>query len=111
MLAFLLVREEVFSVEPESAARVLTEDARPVLEAADAALDAVGSWRHETIEQALRQSLVADLKRKPRHAFGPVRVAVSGRRVSPPLFESLELLGKERTRRRIRRALSEHVGT
>jgi glutamyl-tRNA synthetase len=110
LLAFLLVREEVFAVEPESAARVLTEDARTVLEAADAALGAVGSWSHETIEQALRQSLVEDLKRKPRHAFGPVRVAVSGRRVSPPLFESLELLGKERTRRRIRRALAEHVG-
>ncbi len=38
---------------------------------------------------------------KPRHAFGPVRVAVTGRRISPPLFESLELLGRERSLSRL----------
>ena len=110
LLAFLFVREDVFGVDPESAARVLTEDARPVLEAADAALDAVEPWNHQSIEHALRHCLVDELGRKPRQAFGPVRVAVSGRRVSPPLFESLELLGRERARRRIRRALAQHVG-
>jgi glutamyl-tRNA synthetase len=42
---------------------------------------------------------------KPRHAFGPVRVAVTGRRISPPLFESMELLGRERSLGRLQRAL------
>ena len=41
---------------------------------------------------------------KPKVAFGPVRVAVSGRRVSPPLFESLEILGRDRTLARLRSA-------
>jgi glutamyl-tRNA synthetase len=42
---------------------------------------------------------------KPRNAFGPVRVAVTGARVSPPLFESMELLGRECSLRRLRAAL------
>ena len=43
---------------------------------------------------------------KPKLAFGPVRVAVTGRRVSPPLFESLELLGRDRTLNRLRAGLA-----
>ena len=49
------------------------------------------------IEEALKSALVEGLGPKPRQAFGPVRVAVSGRTVSPPLYESIELLGRERT--------------
>jgi glutamyl-tRNA synthetase len=41
---------------------------------------------------------------KPRNAFGPVRIAVTGSRVSPPLFESLELLGRERSLARLEAA-------
>ncbi|HEY6740000.1 MAG TPA: glutamate--tRNA ligase [Actinopolymorphaceae bacterium] len=110
MLGFLLVDDAAFTVDPDSAARVLTEDARPVLEAARDALAALPSWEREPIEQALRKALIEDLGRKPKHAFGPVRVAVSGRRISPPLFESLELLGRERTLGRIDRALEREVG-
>jgi glutamyl-tRNA synthetase len=58
-------------------------------------------WTTEAIEAALRATLVDDMGLKPRHAFGPVRVAVTGRRVSPPLFESMELLGRERSLRRL----------
>ncbi len=54
------------------------------------------------IEEALRAALVEGLGLKPRHAFGPVRVAITGRRVSPPLFESMELLGRERSLARLR---------
>ncbi|WP_020574786.1 glutamate--tRNA ligase [Actinopolymorpha alba] len=110
MLAFLLVREDVFTVDPESAARVLVEDAKAVLEAADAALRNLSTWDRASIEQTLRHVLIDELGRRPKHAFGPVRVAVTGRRVSPPLFESLELLGRERTLTRIRHALDQHVG-
>ena len=49
----------------------------------------------------MRAKLVDELGLKPRNAFGPVRVAITGRKVSPPLFESLELLGREETLRRL----------
>ena len=52
--------------------------------------------RHRA-ESALRTALVEAMGLKPRLAFGPVRVAVTGRRISPPLFESLDLLGRERS--------------
>ncbi|MEQ7124794.1 glutamate--tRNA ligase [Actinopolymorpha sp. B11F2] len=110
LLAFLFVREGAFTVDPEAAARVLTTDAGPVLSAAYEALAALAVWDRAAIEQALRQVLVEKLGRKPKHAFGPVRVAVTGRRVSPPLFESLELLGAHRTLGRIERALEVDVG-
>jgi glutamyl-tRNA synthetase len=107
MLSFLLVDDEHFTVEPETAARSLTEDSRPVLEAALAALDGLGddAWGTEQIEAALRTALITDLGIKPKHAFGPVRAAITGRRVSPPLFESLELLGRERALQRMRDCL------
>ena len=56
--------------------------------------------------RSLREALVEGLGLKPRNAFGPVRVAVTGRRVSPPLFESLELLGRERSLARLQSALA-----
>lgn len=104
MLGFLLVADDEFSVDTDAAERALGPDAEPVIAAATAALEAVPDWRHEPIEQALRTSLVNDLGLKPKHAFTPVRVATTGRRVSPPLFESLELLGRERTLGRLRAA-------
>jgi glutamyl-tRNA synthetase len=68
-------------------------------------LEDVDSWATSAIETALRERLVEQLGLKPRHAFGPVRVAVTGARVSPPLFESMELLGRERSLMRLRAAL------
>jgi glutamyl-tRNA synthetase len=101
LVAFLFVREGAFTLDPEAAARVLTTDAGPVLSAAYDALAALATWDRTVIERALREALVEKLGRKPKHAFGPVRVAVTGRRVSPPLFESLELLGRERSLARL----------
>ena len=49
-------------------------------------------------------ALLEGLDLKPRKAFGPIRVAVTGATVSPPLFESLELLGRDRSLRRLREA-------
>ena len=106
MLGFLLVDEEAFALDPDDAAKVLTGDSVPVLEASVAALGALQSWDTGSIEQALRVALVDGLGLKPKHAFGPVRVAVTGRRVSPPLFESLELLGRERSLGRLRDGLA-----
>jgi glutamyl-tRNA synthetase len=105
MLQFLFVDEPHFTIDEDAAARDLTPDATSVLEASIAALEAVDDWASEPIETTLRDALVAGLGLKPRLAFGPLRAAVTGRRVSPPLFESIELLGRERTLSRLKRAL------
>ena len=97
MLGFLLVDEADFTRDPADVEKLLDADGRAVVKAAHDALAALDTWTTEAIDEALREALVEDLGLKPRHAFGPVRVAVSGSRVSPPLFESLELLGRERS--------------
>ena len=83
---------------------------REALQAAEAALKDVGTWESAPIEAALRDALVRGLDLKPRVAFSPVRVAVTGRQVAPPLFESIELLGRERTLARLARALGALTG-
>ncbi len=75
----------------------------PMLEAATAALTSLEPFTAESIEAALRAA--ADgLGLKPRQAFQPIRVAVTGSKISPGLFESIELLGREKTLSRIGRA-------
>ena len=106
MLAFLFAGEDSFAVDTADAERGLGAGGAPVLQAAHAALDGVGSWTAGAIEDALRTALVEKMGLKPRAAFGPVRVAVTGRRISPPLFESIELLGRERALRRLAAALA-----
>jgi glutamyl-tRNA synthetase len=69
--------------------------------AAHEALSALESGETAAIEEALRSALIEGLGLKPRNAFGAVRVAVTGHRISPPLFESLELLGRESSLRRL----------
>jgi glutamyl-tRNA synthetase len=93
MLAFLFLDEVVY--DETDVAKVLDAEGVTVVDAAREALAGLTEWRTATIEEALRAKLVDELGLKPRNAFGPVRVAVTGRRVSPPLFESLELLGRE----------------
>ena len=107
LLRFLLVDEEDFIVVDQE---LLTDAARPVLSAAIAALDPLPAWIAAPVETVLRAALVQRLGLKPRNAFGPVRIAVTGRRISPPLFESLELLGRERTMRRLERARADIPG-
>jgi glutamyl-tRNA synthetase len=100
LLTFLFVDE--LEIDPAAAEKQLAGlDAAEVLTAATAALGALADWTTPTIESALKTALVEQLGRKPRQAFGPVRVAISGRTVSPPLYESIELLGRERTLARL----------
>jgi len=93
-----------YELDPRAAAKELGPDAAPVLDAAIAALEGVGEWTTANIEAALKAALLDDLGLKPRKAFGPIRVGVSGGLVSPPLFESLELLGSNRSLERLRSA-------
>jgi glutamyl-tRNA synthetase len=99
MMGFLFV--DKVDIDPDAAAKQLGPDQMPVVDAARGALGDVADWSGAAIESALRAALVDGLGLKPRNAFGPVRVAVTGRTVSPPLFESLELLGKERSLARL----------
>ena len=101
MLRFLLAPEAEFAVDEAAAGKHLGAAGQSVLAAAVPALDALSEWTHEAIEQALRAALVDGLGLKPRHAFGPIRVAVTGSAVSPPLFESMEILGRDRSRARL----------
>jgi glutamyl-tRNA synthetase len=96
MLGFLFVDEASFALVDE-----LDDDGRDVVRAAHGSLAGLESWSTADIEAALRSTLVEELGLKPRLAFGPVRIAVTGRKVSPPLFESLELLGRDRSLSRL----------
>ena len=78
----------------------------PVVRAALAAMEGLSTWSTAEIEAGLRAALIDEMGLKPRKAFGPVRIAISGRKVSPPLFESMELLGRERSLTRLRDALA-----
>jgi glutamyl-tRNA synthetase len=101
MLSFLFKADDAIDVA-DDARKGLPENLTEVLDAAIAALEPVTDWTAENIQEALRTALVEELDIKPRKAFGPVRTAVSGRRISPPLFESMVILGKDSSLSRIR---------
>ena len=101
MLAFLFKADDAIDIAAD-ALKGLPENLTDVLDAAIAALEPVEDWTPEAIQATLKQALVEDLGLKPRLAFGPVRTAVSGRRISPPLFESMVILGKESSLRRLK---------
>ncbi|WP_346008453.1 glutamate--tRNA ligase [Janibacter terrae] len=100
----------------EDARAGLKGDAGQVLEAAITALQGLhvpagvlsqenrdaNEWHAERIEATLREAIVEGMGIKPRLAFGPLRTAVSGARISPPLFESMEILGQSSTLARLR---------
>lgn len=103
MLGFFFVRDEDLVVEADALA-ALGPRSGEVLDAAVAALETLppAGFVTSRIEAALRAAIVDGLGIKARVAFGPLRTAVTGRRVSPPLFESMEILGKESTLARVR---------
>jgi glutamyl-tRNA synthetase len=89
-------------VEPDPAE---LDGGGPMLEAAIESLESLEPFEAEAIEGALREAADAQ-GLKPRQAFQPLRVAVTGSRISPGLFESMELLGPETTLRRLRAAVA-----
>ena len=104
MLGFLFTTADRLEYA-DDALSGLPVNAPDVLAAALEALEEIPAeeWTTERIQTGLAARLVDGLGLKPRVAYGPVRVATSGRRVSPPLFESLELLGREESLARLER--------
>ncbi len=106
MLGFLFVDEESFTRDAADVEKLLDEQGRTIVQASYDAVAELPTWSTAAIQEALQAKLVDELELKPRVAFGPVRVAITGRRVSPPLFESMELLGRDRSLSRLRSALT-----
>ncbi|CAB4912816.1 MAG: glutamate--tRNA ligase [Actinobacteria bacterium] len=104
MLNFLFVKN--FEVATDSLSKVIDSAAKEVLKRALKELEPISDWTHSSIEAALRASLIDEMGLKPRIAFGAVRIATTGSTISPPLFESMELLGKEASLARISGALT-----
>ncbi len=100
MLGFLFADSAQIAIE-EDAKKALPENARQIVSAAIGALSSLTNFSTEAIQVALNEVLVEQMGEKPKNAFGPLRTAISGRRVSPPLFESMEILGKDQTLARL----------
>ncbi len=110
LIKFAYVADDDFGFDEKSAAKNLGADAVPVLDAAIAACEGVGEWTTPALEEALQAALIDGLELKPRKAYGPVRVGVTGAAVSPPLFESMEILGRETSLRRLAQARAVAAG-
>jgi glutamyl-tRNA synthetase len=102
MLGFLFVDDDGLVVEPDALAK-LPENAGEILDAAIGVLEGLDDFSPEFQQAALNAVLVEEMGIKPRFAFGPLRVAITGRLVSPPLFESMDILGQYHSVERLKR--------
>jgi glutamyl-tRNA synthetase len=98
LVSFLFKSADQIVIEDDAKAG-LPENTAEVLTAAVAAIEPIADadFKTETVQAALQAALIDGLGLKPRVAFGPLRTGISGRRISPPLFESMEILGKAET--------------
>ena len=103
MLNFLFVKE--FAVDADSLPKISDSQSKEVLKVSYEQLQSLGDWTHESIEGVLRAALIDGMALKPRIAFGAVRIAVTGSHISPPLFESMQLLGRDKSLARIKASL------
>ncbi|WP_025274084.1 glutamate--tRNA ligase [Haloglycomyces albus] len=103
MMRFFFAGQD-FEMEAGSVKKGFKEGSDAVLDASINALEGLDDWRTDGIESVLKTALVERMELKPRKAFTPLRVAVSGKTVSPPLFESMELLGRDVSLQRLRDA-------
>lgn len=108
LLRFLVTSDDALQLDEKSARKNLKEDAVEVLHVSIEQLEAIADedFKTDVIEKALQGKLIEEMELKPRKAYGALRVAISGAAVSPPLFESMELLGKNSTLARLRKAQS-----
>lgn len=100
MMAFLFTADEDIVVA-QDALKGLPGNTDEILAAATEVLKGIETWDAASLEAGLRAKLIDEMGTKPRLAFGPLRTAISGQRISPPLFESMEILGRESSMKRI----------
>jgi len=103
LLNFLFVKD--FAIAADSIEKIADSQSKQVLQVSAERLETLTDWTHESIEAVLRSALIEELGLKPRIAFSALRIAVTGSHISPPLFESMELLGASKSLARIRQAL------
>lgn len=98
LLGFLFTTADQIKIEAD-ALEGMPENVSEVLRAAIDAISKIdeANFKTEPVQQALNNALIEVMGLKPRFAFGPLRTGISGRRISPPLFESMEILGKAET--------------
>jgi glutamyl-tRNA synthetase len=87
--------EDALAGLPENSAEVVARGSAALADLADS------DWQTASIQSALERELIEVMELKPRAAYGPLRTAISGKRISPPLFESMEILGKAETLARL----------
>jgi glutamyl-tRNA synthetase len=104
MIDYLLVASDELAID-DDARDALPDNTAEIVATATAALSALAQtdWHADQIQSTLRTSLVDGLALKPKVAFNPIRTAIAGRKVSPPLFESMEILGKDESLARLAR--------
>lgn len=100
MIGFMFQKSSELSLD-EDALGSLPANAKEIIEAAISTLKQLAEFNTAEIQAVLSAALVEGLGEKPRNAFGPIRTAISGRRVTPPLFECMELLGKQESLARL----------
>lgn len=100
MIGFMFQKSSELSLD-EDALGSLPANAKEIIEAAISTLNHLAEFNTAEIQAVLSAALVEGLGEKPRNAFGPIRTAISGRRVTPPLFECMELLGKQESLARL----------
>jgi glutamyl-tRNA synthetase len=100
MIGFMFQKSSELSLD-EDALGSLPANAKEIIEAAISPLKQLAEFNTAEIQAVLSAALVEGLGEKPRNAFGPIRTAISGRRVTPPLFECMELLGKQESLARL----------
>jgi glutamyl-tRNA synthetase len=105
LLAFLFTD----SISPDRS--LWTDESRSVLERSIEILKPLQDWSTDAIHTALRVALVDELELKPKLAFGSVRAAITGQKISPPLFESMEILGQDSCLERLRRSVESLQGS
>jgi glutamyl-tRNA synthetase len=103
LLKFLFVKE--FAVDADAVAKITDDSSKDVLKRSLKELEGLATWDHPSIEAVLRAALIEDMGLKPRIAFTALRIATTGSTISPPLFESMELLGQSACISRISAAL------
>ena len=105
MLSFFFVSESEFVVDNEDAKNTLTQDLLPALEKSVKLLKDIPEFKTQSLHDELNKLLVTEMGLKPRVIFTALRVAVTGRKVSPPLFESMEIMGRDKVISRIEKSL------